>query len=74
MFYYPFKNVIESMGDWFLWNIFEWTVKLIQKAIINLKRIRNPAWNKDVIVSDFMLKFHQDIREKVSLKYNVKVK
>lgn len=69
-----FKNVVETLGDWFLWNIFEQTVKLIQKAIINLKRIRNPAWNKDVIISDSMLKFHQDIREKVSLKYNIKVK
>lgn len=69
-----FKNILETLGDWFLWNIFEWTVKHIQKAIIRLKRIRNPVWNKDVIVSDTMLKFHQDIREKVSLKYNVKVK
>ena len=69
-----FKNVMESIWDWFLWNIFEWTIKHTQKAIIRLKRIRNPVWNKDVIVSDTMLKFHQDIREKVSLKYNVKVK
>lgn len=69
-----FKNVMESLWNWFLWNIFEWIVKHTQKAIIRLKRIRNPVWNKDVIVSDTMLKFHQDIREKVSLKYNVKVK
>ena len=69
-----FKKVMETLWDWFLWNIFEWTVKHIQKVIIWLKKIRNPVWNKDVIVSDSMLKFHQDIREKVSLKYNVKVK
>jgi len=69
-----FKNIIETLWNWLLWNIFEWTVKHIQKPIINLKRIRNPIWNKDVIVSNTMLKFHQDIREKVSLKYNVKVK
>ena len=69
-----FKNIMEFLWDWFLWNIFEWIVKHIQKAIIRIKRIRNPFWNKDVIVSDNMLKFHQDIREKVSLKYNVKVK
>ncbi len=68
------KNVMETLGTWLLWNIFEWTVKHTQKAIIRLKRMRNPVWNKDVIVSDSMLKFHQDIREKVSLKYNVKVK
>ena len=69
-----FKDTIETLWDWFLWNIFEWIVKHIQKAVIRLKRIRNPVWNKDIIVSDTMLKFHQDIREKVSLKYNVKVK
>ena len=69
-----FKKIMETLWDWFLWNIFEWIVKHFQKAIICLKRIRNPVWNKDVIISDTMLKFHQDIREKVSLKYNVKVK
>ena len=69
-----FKNIMERLWDWFLWNIFEQIVKYTQKAIISLKRIRNPIWNKDVIISDTMLKFHQDIREKVSLKYNVKIK
>ena len=69
-----FKKVMETLWNWFLWNIFEWIVKHIQKAIIWLKKIRNPVSNKDVIVSDSMLKFHQDIREKISLKYNVKVK
>jgi len=69
-----FKDIMETLWNWFLWNIFERIVKHIQKTIIRLKRIWNPIWNKDVIVSDSMLKFHQDIREKVSLKYNVKVK
>ena len=69
-----FKNIMETLWDWLLWNIFERAVKHTQKAIIRLKRIRNPIWNKDVIISDSMLKFHQDIREKISLKYNVKVK
>jgi hypothetical protein len=69
-----FKNIMESLWDWLLWNIFEALVKCIQKAIIHLKISLNPVWNKDVIISDTMLKFHQDIREKVSLKYNLKVK
>ena len=69
-----FKDTMETLWNWFLWNIFERIVKHIQKAIIRLKRIWNPVWNKDVIISDSMLKFHQDIREKVSLKYNLKVK
>jgi len=69
-----FKNIMEILGKWFLWNIFECIIKHLQKTIIRVKRILNPIWNKDVIISDSMLKFHQDIREKVSLKYNVKVK
>jgi len=69
-----FKDTMETLWNWFLWNIFERIVKHTQNTIIRLKRIRNPIWNKDVIVSDTMLKFHQDIREKISLKYNVKVK
>ena len=69
-----FKNIMETLWNWLLWNIFESIVKHIQKALIRLKIMFNPIWNKDVIVSDTMLKFHQDIREKISLKYNVKVK
>ena len=69
-----FKNVIETLWNRLIWNIFEWILKHIQKAIIRFKIMLNPIWNKDVIISDTMLKFHQDIREKISLKYNVKVK
>jgi hypothetical protein len=69
-----FKNIIEALGNWFQWNLFERTIKHIQRVIIRLKRMLNPVLNKDVIISDSMLKFHQDIREKISLKYNVKVK
>ena len=69
-----FKKTMESIWTWLLWNIFETLVKCIQKAIIRLKISLNPIWNKDVITSDTMLKFHQDIREKVSLKYSLKVK
>ena len=68
------KKIIESLWNWLLWNMFEVIIKYIQKAIINLKIMLNPIWNKDVITSDTMLKFHQDIREKVSLKYNLKTK
>lgn len=68
------KNIMEALWNWLLWNIFETLVKSIQKAIIRLKISLNPIWNKDVIISDSMLKFHQDIREKISLKYNLKVK
>jgi hypothetical protein len=49
-------------------------VKYLQLFIIRLKILRNPERNKDVIISDKMLKFHQDIREKISLKYSIMVK
>lgn len=68
------KNILEFLWNSRLWNIFERIVKHLQRSIIRLKRIRNPVLNKDVIISDSMLKFHQDLREKISLKYNVKIK
>ena len=68
------KNTLEFLWNWFLWNIFEQFIKYIQKFIINIKIFLNPTWNKDVITSDSMLKFHKDIREKISLKYNLKIK
>ena len=69
-----FKKIIEFIGTWFIGNIFEKIFKFIQKFIIRIKKIRNPELNKDIIISDSMLKFHKDIREKISLKYNIKVK
>lgn len=69
-----FKNVLEKIWSWFFWDIFERFLKILQKTVIRLKIIINSEKNKDVIISDYMLKFHQDIREKVSLKYNIKVK
>ena len=69
-----FKNFIEQLWTWAFWNMFEFVIKQIQKAIINIKIKLHPDQNKDVIVSDTMLKFHQDIREKISLLYSVKVK
>ena len=42
--------------------------------MIALKKIRDPIKNKDVITNDHMLKFHQDIREKISLKYSITTK
>ena len=69
-----FKNICEKIWNWFLGDIFEQIVKIIQKIIIRIKISKNPELNKDVIISDSMLKFHQDLREKISLKYNLKVK
>lgn len=69
-----FKNFCEKIWNWLVGNIFEQIIKIFQKIIINIKITKNPELNKDVIISDSMLKFHKDIREKVSLKYNIKTK
>jgi len=68
------KNFLEFIWNWFFWNIFEHIIKIIQILIIKLKILINPIWNKDVITTDTMLKFHKDIREKISLKYSIKIK
>ena len=50
------------------------SIEFSKKGIAETFLVIAELKNKDVIVSDNMLKFHQDIREKVSLKYNIKVK
>ena len=69
-----FKNFLEFIWNWFIWNIFERIIKIIQMLNIKLKIAINPMKNKDVIINDSMLKFHKDIREKISLKYSIKIK
>lgn len=68
------KNMLEFIWNSRLGNLFERLIKHLQKAIIRLKILLNSSRNKDVIISDTMLKFHQDEREKIALKYNLKVK
>lgn len=68
------KNILEYIWNGRFGNIFERFIKWIQKVIIHIKIWLNPIRNKDVIISNYMLKFHQDIREKISLKYNIKIK
>ncbi|MDR2190943.1 MAG: hypothetical protein LBP53_07415 [Candidatus Peribacteria bacterium] len=62
------------MGKGIIGDIGEMFVKLLQLFVIRLKILRDPERNKDVIVNDQMLKFHQDIRKKVSLKYSILIK
>lgn len=69
-----FKSLLEWIGNWLLWRFFECIVKIIQKSLINIKRSIHPELNKDVIISDSMLKFHKDIREKIAIKYSINTK
>jgi hypothetical protein len=69
-----FKTSIERINRGVIGDFFERILKYLQLFIIRLKILRNPERNKDVIINDQMLKFHQDIRKKISLKYSMMVK
>lgn len=69
-----FKRVTQRLGRGVLGDIGEILVKYAQLFVIRLKILRDPERNKDVITNDQMLKFHKDIREKISLKYSIAIK
>ncbi|MDR3168627.1 MAG: hypothetical protein LBU27_02510 [Candidatus Peribacteria bacterium] len=69
-----FKKVVEWLGSGMFGDLGEFFVKYLQLFIIRLKILRDPERNKDVVLKDTMLKFHQDIREKISLKYRMLIK
>jgi len=65
------KKIIEFLFGWIFWVLIEKTIKLIRKAILS-KKIKK-LWTKwkHIVISDKMLKFHDDIREKVHLLYKI---
>ena len=68
------KQGIQRVGKSIIGDLMETLLKYLQLTIIRLKILRSPERNRDVIVNDQILKFHQDIRKKVSLKYSVAIK
>lgn len=68
------KIFLEKIGKGSIGDAIEGTLKYLQLFIINTKRIFAAERNKDVIVNDSMLKFHQDIRQKIHLLYTMKTK
>lgn len=69
-----FKIMYEKIWQSIIWDILEIALKFAQKIIILIKISINKEQNKDVIISDQMLKFHKDIREKISLEYKIATK
>lgn len=65
---WKYKTIIEKIGSTFFGSIFEIMVKYLQMIIIQIKYSLNKELNKDVIVSDVMLKFHKDRREEIKKK------
>ena len=57
------KKIFEFLFSWILGKIFEMVVKFFQLILINWKKKKAPDLNRDVVVSDVMLKFYFDKRE-----------
>ena len=64
-----FKRIFEYIFGWFLWKIAEYLIKLIRSPILKYKISK--LWDKWkwIIIKDNLLKFHQDIREDVSISH-----
>lgn len=69
-----FKTTVEKLSKGIIGDGIEYFLKWLQLISIHIKKARDPERNKDVITTNTMLKFHQDIREKISLKYNIIIK
>lgn len=63
------KKLFESVFRWFLWKVSERLIKLIWTPI--LKHKISKLWDKWkwIIIKDNLLKFHDDIREKISISH-----
>ncbi len=68
------KKRIEFRFGWLFWNIIELIIKTIRIPIL-VKKIKK-LWNKwkKIIINDKMLKFHDDIREKINFLYQMALK
>lgn len=60
------KNIFEFICGWFVWKLIENFIKIIWLPI--LKNKIKKLWNKwkQIVISDKMLKFHDDIRSVIS--------
>ena len=66
-----FKKITEFLFGWIFWNIIEFLIKIIRKPILSRKINQLwPKW-KHIVISDKMLKFHDDIREEIHLLYKL---
>jgi len=68
------KKTIEFLFWWLFWKFIELIIKNIRIPIL-VKKTKK-LWKKweGIIISDKMLKFHNDIREKVNLLYQIALK
>ena len=64
-----FKKICEFVLWWWIWQIFEFLMRITQKILIKRKIKKDPERNKDVIISNVMLKFYQDKRKEYKQRY-----
>lgn len=65
------KNVLEYIQWGIVWKIIETSIKTIWLPIIIYKTKKLGEQWKDIIVNNFMLKFHADKRKKIALLYKL---
>lgn len=65
------KKRLEFRFGWVFWKAIEWLIKIIRLPIL-IKKIKKLGrkW-KHIIISNKMLKFHDDIREQIQLIYQI---
>lgn len=68
------KNILEKLFWWLIWKIIEETIKTIWIPILKKKTKKLWKDSKWIIISDKMLKFYKDQREKIHLIYKIQSK
>ncbi len=65
------KNRLEFRFWWIFGKVIEWIIKIIRLPIL-IKKIKK-LWKKwkDIIISNKMLKFHDDVREQIHLIHQI---
>ncbi len=64
-----FKKIIEFIMWWVVWKIIEKIIKILRLPIVIIKK--KIRWNNWIIVSDSVIKYYKDIRQKIHLKYKI---
>lgn len=68
------KNILEKLFSWLIWKLIEEIIKTIWIPILKKKTKKLWKDSKWIIISDKMLKFYKDQREKIHLIYKVQSK
>lgn len=65
------KTRLEFVFGWIMWQLLEKTIKFIRLPILLNKTKKLWSKWKQIVISDQMLKFHDDIRKQIDLLYRI---